>query len=385
METCTPGWDAKAINSIAEERFGGFLGLFEAEGWPERGRAMMPAVGRRVVQGYGTVQDFITAHSLREAASPLAQVLADPPNVWLTSFYGFTPETWGFLGFTSDGQRKHFIRETRPGAMVVIYGHKSRAPANQQGKVIGIQQVSHRVNYARAFIDPSEWLRKQADLDRAGQWNLAVKATRAWRVIEEAYPSIEAIASETYSLARAKVIGSQGMRLTCAEARRLLDLTLVETSVFGELPVTAATAASGAELFTPSRPGPVSQAIYVCKEAEGPKSLYLLRLFGDESAYLGAPVEGRWIIKVGISASPSSRCLALNSALPAGSYCWKVVRSNQSVGLPLFPRSADAIRAETQVKNYLHSHEKSLGGEFFLAHPRSIYTAWDAAVRSLNI
>lgn len=385
IEHRAPGWDARAINDVAHERFGGLQGLFESEGWPERGQAMMPAVGRRVVETYGTVETFIAAHTPPEEGSLLAQIAADPPNVWLTSFYGFSPETWGFLGFSNDGQRKHFVRETRPGALVVIYGHKSRAPAHQQGKVIGVQQVTHRVNHAENFMSPSEWARKAADPERADKWNLAVKATRAWRVAEEAYLQIEDFAPSTYSTARAQAIGSQGMRLTGAEARRLLDLTLIETSVFGEIPVTAAVPALGAAIFTPSRPGPVSQAGYFCKEAEGPKSLYVMRLHGDETAYLGRPAEGRWIIKVGMSGSPSSRCLALNRALPAGSFTWELLKTNQSAGLPLFPKSAEAIRAETQMKAFLHQHETSLGGEFFLVRPEAVAAAWDAATRNLTV
>lgn len=384
-EVRKPGWDAKAINGIAQERFGGLLGLFEAQKWPERGQAMMPAVGRRVVETYGTVEAFVAAHSVWDAGSLPAQVLADPPNVWLTSFYGFSPETWGFLGFSNAGQRNRFVRETKPGALVVIYGHKSRAPASQRGKVIGVQQVSHRVNHAQAFMDPSEWVRKQADTDRASHWNLAVKATRAWRVVEEAYLPVEALAPETYSPARAQVIGSQGMRLTVREARKLLDLTLIETSVFGETPLTAAVPASGAELFAPSLPGPVSQSGYFCKEAEGPKSLYILRFMGNESTYLGKPANGRWIVKVGMSASPSSRCLAFNAALPPGVFEWNVLRTNETDGLPQFAKSADAIRAESHVKAYLHQqYGASLGGEFFLAEPTAIYAAWDSAVANLK-
>lgn len=384
IESRAPGWDAKAITGIAQARFGGLQGLFEAEGWPERGQAMLPAVGRRVAEAYGRVEAFIAAHTLPEEGSLLAQIAAEPPNVWLTSFYGFSPETWGFLGFSNDGQRSRFIRETRPGALVVIYGHKTRAPTKQQGKVIGVQQVTHRVNHAQAFMSPSEWARKAADPERADNWNLAVKATRAWRVAEEAYLPIEDFAPETYSTARAQAIGSQGMRLTDAEARRLLDLTLIETSVFGEIPVTAAVPVPGSAIFTPSRPGPVSQSGYFCKEAEGPKSLYVMRLQGDETAYLGRPADGRWIIKVGMSGSPSSRRLALNGALPAGAFTWELLKTNQSVGLPFFPKSAEAIRAETQMKAFLHQYETSLGGEFFLVRPEAVAAAWDVATRNLK-
>ncbi|KPF78323.1 hypothetical protein IP88_03970 [alpha proteobacterium AAP81b] len=345
---------------------------------------MMPAVGLRVVETYGTVAAFLAAHAATEPESLLAQITADPPNVWLTSFYGFSPETWGFLGFSNDGQRKHFVRETQPGALVVIYGHKTRAPFAQRGMVIGIQQVSHRVNTAQAFMSPSEWARKLGDPERAEKWNLAVKATRAWRVAEESYVSIEEFAPETYSTARSQAIGSQGMRLTKREARNLLRLTFIETSVFGEIPVTAAVPAAGGEVFTPSRPGPVSQTGFFCKEAEGPKSLYVLRLRGDESAYLGRPAEGRWIVKVGMSGSPSSRCDALNSSFPAGVYRWELVHTNASAGWPLFPRSMEAIRAETQLKAYLHQHETSLGGEFFLASETAVAAAWKSAMESLK-
>ena len=76
--------------------------------------------------------------------TPAEAIAADPPNVWLTNFYGFDADKWGFLGFSSTGQRDHFVRETKPGCLVVIYGHKSKASEAQRGQVIGIQQVSPR-------------------------------------------------------------------------------------------------------------------------------------------------------------------------------------------------------------------------------------------------
>ena len=56
--TYTPGGDAKAIARIARERFGGFTGLFEHHGWPERGQDMMRKVQTRVVETYGSVRAF---------------------------------------------------------------------------------------------------------------------------------------------------------------------------------------------------------------------------------------------------------------------------------------------------------------------------------------
>lgn len=54
----TPGGDAKVIAEVAHRRFGGFAGMFEHHGWPERGSDMMRKVQTRVVETYGSVRDF---------------------------------------------------------------------------------------------------------------------------------------------------------------------------------------------------------------------------------------------------------------------------------------------------------------------------------------
>lgn len=375
-----PGWDKKAVNGIAKSHYGDLEAMFDAHGWDKGDKTVGQIAPTLVVSTYGSIEKFVSEHPPLQVMSPRAAILSSPPNVWLTSFYGFKPETWGFLGFSNDGQRKRFIRETEPGALVVIYGHKSKAPEEQRGKVIGFQQVTHSVNHAKAYMDPLEWHQKEADTDRADKWNLAVKAIRAWRIAPEDYLSIEEFAPETYSTERAQFIGSQGMRLTPTEAKRLLDLTVIETSVFGEIPVEAAVAVSGRDLLSPSKPGPVSQSGYFCKEAEGPKSLYVLRLTGDESAYLGREAGGKWIVKVGFSKSPLSRCASLNAALPAGAFEWKVLTSNETENLDQFASSRIAVRAETAMKDHLHQNEQSLGGEFFLADERVVRDAWNLAI-----
>ncbi len=58
-----PGWDAKAISRIAKKQFGGFQEMFECHGWPERGSAMMPHVQTRIVEDYGTIQNFVDRYT----------------------------------------------------------------------------------------------------------------------------------------------------------------------------------------------------------------------------------------------------------------------------------------------------------------------------------
>jgi hypothetical protein len=57
-ERYTPGGDAKIIAEVARRRFGGFAGMFEHHGWPERGSDMMRKVQTRVAETYGSVKAF---------------------------------------------------------------------------------------------------------------------------------------------------------------------------------------------------------------------------------------------------------------------------------------------------------------------------------------
>ncbi|MEP5151519.1 hypothetical protein [Planktotalea sp.] len=316
--------------------------------------------------------------------TPYDAITADTPNVWMTTFYGFDPAKWGFLGFANSGQRNTFVRETQPGALVVIYGHKSKASKDQQGQVIGVQQVSHRVNFAKAFMDPAEWAAKEADPESQGKWDIAVKATRAWKVAPESYQLIDDFADESYSLKLAQHIGSQGVRLTRNEADKLLDITLVETSVFGEIAIDGASPVFGRDLLQPSKPGPVSQQGYYTREAEGPKQNYVLRLDGDTDAFLGYPANGRSIVKVGMSVSPATRRDAFNAALPAGTYAWSLLRSNEMDNRPPFDNSKLGLVGEARMKDVLAQGGSSLGGEFFVASDKAIARAWAAGQKAVQ-
>ena len=53
-----PGWDARLIHEIADQQFGGLLGMFEHHGWPESGNQMLPAVQRHVKDTYGSIEAF---------------------------------------------------------------------------------------------------------------------------------------------------------------------------------------------------------------------------------------------------------------------------------------------------------------------------------------
>lgn len=376
-----PGWDKKAVNRIAKEHYGSLHGMFDAHGWDAGGRTISQVAPTFVVQSYGSVDAFLKAHENDLAQSalvdPFAAVESDPPNVWLTSFYGFDPENWGLLAFGSESDRAGFIRESKPGALVVVYATKS-VSTDEAGMVLGVQQMSHQQGRSEEFMSPAAWQKKQGDPKNRDRWNFAVKCTRAWYVVPEKRPRIDDFADQTYSSTKARAIGRYCMQLTTDEAMKILDLDMYEIPVFGGREIAALSIAKGRDVLKPSRPGPVSQSGYQVTESEGPKHLYMLELTGgDIGVFLDRPASGDRIIKVGFSVSPQTRCDCFNKALPGRRFQWTVERSTDTEGNHPYPSSHHAKAGEQEMVRYLDKETTSLGGEFFLASRDLISKAWE--------
>ena len=309
--------------------------------------------------------------NLGEAAD---HILREKPNVWLTSFHGWSPETWGCVGFTRDGQREHFLAETEPGALIVIYGTtNSKTPKDMRSKVLGIYQTNHETGHSHDFLDPMQIER----LKRTGEeekWRDAVNCVRAWTIDEEHRPYVndafpEALASEAY-----RHIGSQGVRLGKADATFLLDLSVTETEVYGGPQILDAKP----QTLRPTKAGPNQVNSYsVAVEPDGPKSIYILELEGDAANFLGITereLDEHKIVKVGYSSSPASRRDSYNAKLPVGSYRWKLLKtSTDDVAIP---NGKVAKLCEDKLKEVLFEDGDSLGHEFFRAHPEDIDNAW---------
>lgn len=375
----TPGGDAQAIKRVADNYFGSFKNMFEVHGWPERGADMMTSAPRHIIEKFGTIRNFEETYQPGEFMSPMQAIYADPPNVWLTSFYGFRPEGWGFLGFTDEGRRKRFLDGSAPGVLVVIYG-SGEASRDELGKIIGIQQCSHQTGPAEQFMSPEEWQKKAHDPERRGRWNYAVKATRAWRVSPESRMPVREFAPTATATEAWQHIGASGEPLTRQEALNILKLDLQEVDVYGETPIIASTVGTAREILAPSRAGPVSQSPHVTKEAEGPKHLYILKLEGDTDAFLGEPAYGHLIVKAGFSKSPLTRRDDLNRGLPKCAFRWEILYSGSLSGYEPYPTSDHALAGEKKMQEMLCKHPagRSLGGEFFLANKDALAEAWHA-------
>lgn len=376
--TYAPGGDAQAIKAIADGYFGSYANMFKAHDWPERSAKMLPAVQGHVVETYGSVRAFQEAYQRGDEMFPMEALTASPPNAWLTSFYGFKPEEWGFLGFTDEERRRSFIEKSEPGVLVAIYG-AGEASDDELGRIIGVLQCSHELGNAEAFCSPVRWKRKQADPTRARKWNYAVKATRAWRVTPETRMDVRQFAPDATKNGAWQHIGARGERLTPREALNILKLDLQECSVYGENPVIESLPGSARQVLAPSKAGPVSQKPFLTQESEGPKHLYILALKGDTDAFLGKPANGKLIVKAGFSKSPKTRRDDHNRALPEEcAFGWEILKCGVSAGHEPYPSSAHAKAGERRIQEVLCTPGgRSLGGEFFLAERELIVAAWE--------
>lgn len=387
MASREPGWDKAAVNRIAKEQYGGLPAMFAAHGWEVGDRIISQIQAKRAVEEYGSVEAFVRAHEdgrdLNPVLDPVAAIRSDPPQVFLKSFHGFTPETWGFLGYSDEFKRDRFIEMSKPGALVVICGTSKAPIPGERLRVLGMQQQSHIHGTKWDYLAPERHAEERADDYRADRWYYALKATRAWRIPQEQRLFVRDIFPVTHKGGdNGTAIGSYGMRLAPNEARALLDLTLVEAPVFGGAHIDALLPGPAAELLKPSRPGPVSQSSYTVSEAEGEKHLYVLRMVGDMKALLGSDPGASRVFKVGFSVSPETRCKAHNKALPACAFEWVIEHSTFNQGCAPFPSSKHALAGEQAMKDLLEKSGKSLGGEFFLASETSINDAWNLGVQT---
>ena len=327
-------------------------------------------------------QVFAFDWSAVPSLAPVRDTLPGGRDVWLTSFWGFTPDQWGCIGFADEAKRNRFLTQSEPGALVAIYVTKGKGPDHMRGKVVGVLEVSHTTGHARDFISGDRWAEKENDRASRGKWPYAVQATRAWRIIPEDWQDVEDLFPAAYGSAHPEFIGSSGVRVPPEEAERLLQLDVYEVSVYGQAKSVDASITTLETALLPSRAVPPASRPYWVGETDGPKHLYILRLEGDVAAYLGRPpaaVDDKWIIKVGFSKSPLARRDQVQSAYPRGAFKWTVARPTGLTIPAPYSNAAVAIVGEDAMKARLvNDGAEVLGGEFFLADEWLVHKTWTA-------
>lgn len=310
------------------------------------------------------------------------QIGIDPTNVWLTSFWGWSPEAWGCVGFDRIGRRKTIMRDAGPGSFWVCYVTEQSpdAPKDMRGKVVGFYQLGDETGHSSQFIEPEVYERFP------NRWENAVRAVGAWTVDKSDWQSVRKFASDTYFASngrdRGRTIGRDGIRLKKFEAEKLLGMNYKFVEPYsGSTPIHKPDDDKRrGKARAPSRPGPAVDGLCLVDRSKNTaKSLYVLELLGGSEAFLGRPVKVRKIIKVGLSHTPEIRCDAYNASLPTGRFRWELVRSTAMDGDTRYKNHNIAVVGEQSMKDYFmlsSNTAESLEHEFFLADDTTIEEAW---------
>ncbi len=310
------------------------------------------------------------------------QIDIDPTNVWLTSFWGWSPEAWGCVGFDEAGRLANVMRDAGPGSFWVCYVTKTApdAPEDMKGKVVGFYQLGNETGHSSQFIEPEVYERFP---DR---WNNAARAVGAWTIDKKDWQLIDDFAPESYFTPagndRGSTIGKSGRRLKKNEAEKLLDMRFKFVEPYsGSTPTNLNNEeAEKQKTRAPSRPGPAVDGLCLVDRSKNTaKSLYVLELMGGGEAFLGRNLNGHKIIKIGLSHMPEIRCAAYNASLPTGRFRWKLVRSTAMDGDTRYKNHDIAVVGEQAMKDYFmlsSNTAESLEREFFLADDTTIEEAW---------
>lgn len=315
------------------------------------------------------------------------QIEIDPTNVWLTSFWGWSPEAWGCVGFDRIGRRNTIMRDAGPGSFWVCYVTEQSpdAPKEMRGKVVGFYQLGDETGHSSQFIEPEVYERFP------NRWENAVRAVGAWTVDKSDWQSVRKFASDTYFAPngrdRGRTIGRDGIRLKKFEAEKLLGMNYKFVEPYsGSTPIqeTENDKRRG-KARAPSRPGPAVDGLCLVDRSKNTaKELYVLELTGGCEEFLGRSLEdigNRKIIKVGLSHAPFVRCQAYNASLPLGRFQWRLIKSTSKDGDTKYKNHNIAVAGEQAMKDYFMTSSnsaESLEHEFFLADNITIANAWQA-------
>lgn len=378
-KTYTPGGDAKIIAEIAKSRFGGFAAMFEYHGWAERGSDMMRKVQSRVVETYGSVRAFESHVGV--AAFP--DVKTAPPECWtaqtsvlFTSYWGWTPENWGTVGWTGERgrtRRTNLLKELTNPFITVVYvtSNKTFVDPALKGMIAGFYLVSHETGGRDEFTHPMHHEREPE------KWGNSLRAVRAFSYLPEYRPRAQDMFPELSRTARhVSAMGEVIHDPSVIDALRSIPWEEVEvysSEANTEIGFEVAQGLSGMVA-----PGPDNSGGYEVPERTGsmPRELYVLRLTGSTDAYLGRSAEGQSIYKIGLSASPDLRRQALQKSMPRGAFTWVVEQTTRKDGHTPYSGHSVAVAGETAMKHHLATNGHHLSGEFYLCSDAVIAEAW---------
>ena len=299
-----------------------------------------------------------------------------PRQMWIKAFYGFSPEDHGYIGFSEKVTRDRWFEEVSPNDLVLIYGSvSSETGKDDQARAMGFLQietekifnVDRMSDFGQSYFRERGWLEK---------WPYSLPVSRAWK-IEKTQIRIQQIAADTYRDNAPIHFSRRGALMSLADTERALSLRVKEVNVFGRPPVTSSAVVADEPLrfFFPSRGFEPSFGSFEMTRTDGLHYLYLMQANGPVGDLLnrdGGAMDGKKMVKVGISKKLAQREKQLNKAWPPKlGVLWKLAEKSQPQ-----PDGAAAKKIEDAIKLEFAKKFESLGGEFFLGDMAAILKAF---------
>ena len=384
------GEDQTTLSEIATAVYGGYTELLKAHGWQRTSGPIMNDASQGIVKRYGSIKHFENLYNRGALGDSPLTTGAD---VWITSFWGWSPKFWGGVGFTNETRLQTLINKTTDPFIMAVYVTENTPEEHFKpikGKVVGYYELSHQTALKSDLV--SEDLLKLSPEDK---WKYTFKALRAWTILEEYQPDIRDFYPEIHDNGWAQSVSTWSRPLPSLQVSKLATLPCREVKVFGN-----DSYEHSDEIIIPkqhkgySRGGNFRQRGYSVSEPKNTeKELYVLQLMGNASAFLGKSAGTKGIYKVGLSMSPKTRKSSLNSAFPRvldgtnTAYHWEINRTTVGSAFIKFPDFKSAETQEMVMKKYLgvsNPNAEYLGGEFYLAEPEEVDIAWQKAHKIQN-
>lgn len=295
----------------------------------------------------------------RTPAGPRAGSPNQPPRIWVTGMWGYSPDVHGYVGFTNPGPRDRYLRECQPGDLMMIIGQNGEtADPRDVGRLLGLVELEPRAVQERECMSDEAYAEKLRVFG-ADRWRNALPVKKAWKITREVIAS--QIATTTCSARNARAIGASCLLLTDEEVDRVLDLPSTPWRVWGQPDWAGDVGNAETHLKTAISRGPrPSFGKFEQNREDGETTLYAMRLIGPVAqAMPSRPWVGQALVKVGRSNDVKRRCEELNCGFPPGlELRWEVAYAQR------FACADDAHDAEQRLLKMLEDKRMTIGREF---------------------
>ena len=305
-------------------------------------------------------------------------VWAEDRTAHITSFWGWGPEAWGTVGYSDSGRRDKIVQQTTDPFICVVYVTKTapNAEPHLRGKVVGFYHVTHVSGDRDDFTAPDHH-----ELSPK-KWRYSLKATRAFEFLPEYRISIDEF--DPTIAKRAQSVSRYGEALSKGDRERLLKIPFREVAVYGVAQGYDDKIVFPKDKRGKVRGGNVNRSGYFVEGEpfDTEKELYILKLEGDVSAYLGTTSRDRVIVKIGLSVSPITRRDYFRKSMPEGAFRWQLYRSTRLDDHAPYPNFETAKTGEDAMKDHLASNADHLSGEFYASTAEVLNEAWEIGRRA---